>query len=114
MKIWVDAQLSPAIAGWLRDTFGLDAEALRDVGLRDAEDHEIFEAARREGVVAVLTKDRDFVDLVQRLGSPPQVLWLTCGSTSNARLREILTATVPEGLALLTAGEPVVEIADAA
>ena len=43
MTIWVDAHLSPAIATWIASTFGVEAIALRDLGLRDAEDHEIFE-----------------------------------------------------------------------
>jgi predicted nuclease of predicted toxin-antitoxin system len=57
-----------------------------------------------------MTKDRDFVDLVEQYGSPPQVIWLTCGNTSNARLKEILTATLPDALELLRSGERLVEI----
>jgi predicted nuclease of predicted toxin-antitoxin system len=38
MKIWIDAHLSPAIAIWITNNFGITALALRDVGLRDAED----------------------------------------------------------------------------
>jgi predicted nuclease of predicted toxin-antitoxin system len=109
MTIWIDAHLSPAIATWVTNTFGITALALRDVGLRDAEDSEIFDAAKAQGII-FLTKDSDFVDLVNRLGSPPQVIWLTCGNTSNARLRDILRATLPEALALLRAGEALVEI----
>ncbi|MDF5718318.1 MAG: DUF5615 family PIN-like protein [Rhizonema sp. NSF051] len=30
----------------------------------------------------MITKDSDFVDLVDRLGTPPQIIWLTCGDTS--------------------------------
>jgi predicted nuclease of predicted toxin-antitoxin system len=86
MTIWVDAHLSPAIATWMTDTLGVTAVALRDIGLRDAEDPEIFEAAKAQGVI-LMTKDSDFVDLVDRLDSPPQIIWLTCGNTSNARLR---------------------------
>ena len=48
MTIWVDAHLSPAIAAWITSTFGIEAIALRDLGLRDAEDPEIFEAARAQ------------------------------------------------------------------
>ena len=81
----------------------------RDVGLRDAEDLEIFEAAKAQGVI-VMTKDKDFVDLVARLGAPPQIIWLTCGNTSNARLQEILSTTLLEALELLGAGEVLVEI----
>lgn len=43
MKIWIDAQLPPTLANWLSATFGLEAAALRDLSLRDAQDIEIFE-----------------------------------------------------------------------
>lgn len=113
MQFWVDAQVSPAIAEWLRDSFGADAFAARDLGLRDAPDIEIYERARRADA-AVLTKDADFVQLLQRHGPPPQVVWLTCGNTSNARLREILSDTWPRVTAFpklgLEHGEALVEI----
>jgi predicted nuclease of predicted toxin-antitoxin system len=109
MIIWVDAHLSPAIATWITTNFDVIALALRDVGLRDAEDPEIFAAAKTAEVI-VLTKDSDFVDLVNRLGSPPQIIWLTCGNTSNARLQEILSVTLLQALELLYSGEVLVEI----
>lgn len=109
MTIWVDAHLSPVIATWINNTFEITAFALRDVGLRDAEDFEIFEAAKAQGII-LMTKDSDFADLIDRLGTPPQIIWLTCGNTSNARLQEILTATLPEALELLRTGEALVEI----
>jgi predicted nuclease of predicted toxin-antitoxin system len=85
---------------------------VRDLGLRDATDQEIFVAAQAAGAI-VLTKDRDFVHLVERHGAPPHVLWLTCGNTSNARLREILGMALGDALALVGAGERLVEISDA-
>jgi predicted nuclease of predicted toxin-antitoxin system len=109
MIIWIDAHLSPAIATWITMTFGITAIALRDLGLRDAEDPEIFEKAKAKGVI-LMTKDSDFVDLVDRLGSPPQIIWLTCGNTSNAELRRILSLTLLNALAQLQAGEKLVEI----
>ena len=57
-----------------------------------------------------MTKDSDFVDLVERLGPPPKIIWLTCGNTSNARLREILSATLLQALELLRTDETLVEI----
>ena len=107
--IWIDAHLSPAIAAWITDTFEVRAIALRDLGLRDAEDIKIFEAAKAQGVI-FMTKDSDFVDLVDRLDTPPQIIWLTCGNTSNARLREILSSVLPKALELLSSGEKLVEI----
>lgn len=109
MKVWIYAQLPPTLANWLTETFGLDASALRDLGLRDAQDTDIFAAARAENVV-IITKDSDFIDLVCRLGSPPQILWLTCGNFTNRNLRQLLTATLSDALEQLRQGEMIVEI----
>jgi len=109
MKLWIDAQLPPTLANWITEAFALEARALRDLGLRDAQDMEIFAAAQAENVV-IMTKDSDFIDLVCRLGSPPQILWLTCGNVTNRNLRELLTATLPDALEQLRQGEMIVEI----
>ena len=76
MIIWLDAQVSPALAPWLQSTFHVDAHAIRDIGLRDATDQTIFDAAREAGAT-LITKDSDFVDLHYRMGAPPQIIWLT-------------------------------------
>ncbi|MGQ0765393.1 MAG: hypothetical protein ACT4OZ_06975 [Gemmatimonadota bacterium] len=47
MLIWVDAQLTPKLAGWLRARFAEMAFSLRDVGLLDAEDAVVFAKAVR-------------------------------------------------------------------
>lgn len=111
MKIWLDAQISPAIAQWLSSTYNVEAIALKDLGLRDALDRDIFSAAR-EAKAVVLTKDRDLVDLVMQHGQPPQILWVTCGNTSNAKLKAILMRAWPSVEALIGAGEAVIEISD--
>lgn len=49
MNIWIDAQLPPALASWLNNTFEVNAMALRDLGLRDAKDVEILEAPAAKG-----------------------------------------------------------------
>jgi predicted nuclease of predicted toxin-antitoxin system len=109
--IWVDAQLSPALAPWLSQEFGVEAISARRLGMVKAKDPEIFQAAR-EAKAVVFTKDADFTFLLERFGAPPQVLWVRCGNTSNAYLRGVLTATLPEALRLLEAGEALVEITD--
>ena len=111
MTIWVDAQLSPAIAGWMTGHFGIAANSVRDLGLRDADDVAIFAAARTANAI-VLTKDVDFVELVKTRGTPPAILWLRCGNTSNARLRVILQSTLPGALQLIQQGAAFVEVID--
>ena len=59
-----------------------------------------------------MSKDQDFRSLVEWLGPPPQVLWVTCGNTSHARLREILTKSLLPAMDLLRRGEPLVDISD--
>lgn len=109
MIIWVDAQLPPAIAVWITASSDNQAIAVREIGLRDASDRQIFLEAKREDVV-VMTKDSDFLRLLDELGAPPKVIWITCGNTSNARLKEILISTLVGAIALRQAGENLVEI----
>lgn len=111
MKVWLDAQLPPALCAWLASEYEIEAIALRDPGLRDARDLEIFEAARVASVV-VMSKDADFADLVTRRGPPPQVLWITCGNPTNAGLRAFLIQTLATGLELIRRGEPLVRLAE--
>lgn len=109
MTFWLDAQLSPLLAAWLRWQFKLSAFSLQEIGLRDAEDEDIFRAAKQASVV-VITKDADFPQLLERLGPPPQVVWVTCGNTSNKKLQQLLLSLLPQVLELLAVGEPLVEI----
>ena len=109
MKFWIDAQISPALAPWLNHTFEVQSVSLEWLRLQEANDESIFFAAREANAI-VITKDQDFVRLLSQLGPPPQVVWITCGNTSNAQMRQILRQTFPETLLLLQAGEPLVEI----
>jgi predicted nuclease of predicted toxin-antitoxin system len=110
--VWIDEQLSPALGPWLTREFGVSAHPVRDLGMHRATDLEIFLEARRAGAV-VITKDQDFVSLLERNGPPPRVLLVTCGNTSNAHLRAILSRVLPAALASFAAGETLVEISDA-
>ncbi len=86
---------------WIRESLGCDAVPIRELGLRDAEDTEIFSRGR-EAQAILLTKDRDFAEMVVQLGSPPVVIWLRCGHTSEvhlqeSRMREIRTSGSTRG-----------------
>jgi len=112
MILWIDAQLSPSLATWVSNRFPhVQTLSARFLGLRDATDRQIFQAAREASAI-VMTKDHDFVQLLDQYGPPPQVLWITCGNTSNARMREILTHSLEPALRLLDLGEQLVEISD--
>lgn len=62
MTLWIDAQLSPLLAKWITENFAnIEAIAVRDLGLRDAEDQVIFFSAR-EADATVMTKDTIFLN----------------------------------------------------
>ena len=98
--LWLDAQLPPQLAAWLRKVRRVEAKALRELGLRDAGDRDIFDAARANNVI-LLSKDADFVELVCRLGAPPKLIWLTCGNVSNEALHVLLTQHLAAALEVL-------------
>jgi predicted nuclease of predicted toxin-antitoxin system len=93
----------------LRSEFGYDAHALREIGLRDADDQTIFERARIANVI-LLSKDVDFVNMVSRLGAPPKLIWLTCGNVSNEALRALFLTRLHMALTVLESDD-IVEIA---
>ena len=106
---WLDAQLPPQLAPWLTLTFSVPAFSVGYLGYQDAEDETIFEAARN-AVAIIVSKDSDFLDRVQRLGSPPKLLYVTSGNSSTRHLRGVFLKTFPEAQRLLLVGEEIVEI----
>lgn len=112
MKLLIDAQLSPAIAAWVNRTFNeIEAVSVQSLGLRDATDVEIFETAKKIDAI-VVSKDDDFKRLIEKSGAPPKLIWITCGNTSNARMREILSSVLIKTKEMLESGEDIVEISD--
>ncbi|MBI5435891.1 MAG: DUF5615 family PIN-like protein [Nitrosomonadales bacterium] len=109
MKFWIDAQLPLLLAEWLSAQFNVEAFSLRTLGLRDAADAAIFQAAQQQGIV-IISKDSDFVEMVSRYGPPPQLIWVTCGNVTNRQLQIVFNKTFAESLALLAAGQVMVEI----
>jgi predicted nuclease of predicted toxin-antitoxin system len=90
MIIWIDAQLSPSIAAWINRSYpNIHAQSVRSLDLQRADDHAIFDAAKHAEAV-IMSKDSDFLKLVDQFGTPPQIIWITCGNTSNNRMREVL------------------------
>jgi len=109
VKVWLDAQLSPVLANWMRATFQVAAFPMRDLGMLECSDEQIFTRAKNE-VDIVITKDKDFVALLERLGPPPQVIWITMGNTSNTRMKQVLQVRFPEAVEMFAKGESLVEI----
>jgi predicted nuclease of predicted toxin-antitoxin system len=108
VKFLIDAQLPPALAHWLRES-GYDAQAVREVGLREAGDSAIWMHARAQCRV-IITKDEDFARRAQTGADGPAIVWLRVGNTSNAALRAWLAPQLPGLVRLIAQGHRVVEV----
>jgi predicted nuclease of predicted toxin-antitoxin system len=110
MEIWIDAQLSPSVALWINQSFdGINAKSMRALGLRDADDEVIFMEAKGQKVT-IMSKDADFIKLLERFGPPPQIIWITVGNSSNASLKKILGKHFSTILEMLGNGEKFIEV----
>lgn len=105
MNFLVDAQLPPALCGWLQER-GHEARHVGDLDLLDASDVAIVHHVEINGLVLV-SKDDDFVAL--RLPDKFILLWLRCGNASNRALSEWLEARWVGIEALLDGGERFIE-----
>jgi predicted nuclease of predicted toxin-antitoxin system len=98
--IIVDAQISPIVAAWITEIHKISAVSVRSLGFIQATDYEIFMEAKKQNAI-VLTKDEDFVQLLYRLKSPPKIIWLKSGNTSNKQMKKILLNDFSHALAYL-------------
>ncbi|MGA2600778.1 MAG: DUF5615 family PIN-like protein [Bryobacteraceae bacterium] len=78
MKLLLDENLSPRLVNRL-DLLFPGLTHVRDVGLKQADDQQIWDWAR-DNDFAIVTTGADFVALAQRHGWPPKVVHIEqCG-----------------------------------
>jgi predicted nuclease of predicted toxin-antitoxin system len=98
MKLLFDQNLSPRLVLKQADLFP-DSNHVYAVDLDRAQDHEVYEYARREGFMLV-TKDADFGELNVLRGFPPKVVWIRRSNCSTATIEEILRRRYDDIVAL--------------
>jgi predicted nuclease of predicted toxin-antitoxin system len=106
MNFLIDAQLSPALADWLRNRRH-EAEHVAEIGLLASTDAAIADHAEAANAV-LATKDEDFVAL--RLPDRFVLLWLRCGNATNRALFAWLEPRWDEIERLLSEGERFIEV----
>jgi predicted nuclease of predicted toxin-antitoxin system len=80
----IDENLSSRLARLLEPTFE-NCIHVKDVGLLNSSDALVWTHAQRVGL-ALLSKDDDFREIVERRGPPPKLVWLRMGNVSTAAL----------------------------
>ena len=108
MNLLIDSQLPPALATRLIQQ-GHIAQHIDDVGLRNADDIEIWNYALTSGEI-IVTKDEDFAERTARTRTGPIIVWLRIGNATNRALLEWLEPRWPRIVALLEAGDRLIEV----
>lgn len=108
MHFIVDAQLPPALAQALT-LAGHPSEAVRDLGLREADDESIWNHAAAHQLV-IITKDEDFTTRVWQTSGGPAVVWLRIGNCSNEVLLKHLMPLLPDIIERIHLGDRIVEV----
>jgi predicted nuclease of predicted toxin-antitoxin system len=88
MKLLFDQNLSPRLPRLLADIYPHSAH-VREVGLRDSDDKDIWEYAKLNGFV-IVSKDSDFQQRSLLYGSPPKFVWLRVGNCTVRTIEELL------------------------
>ncbi len=84
LEFWIDLNLPPKMANWLIDDFNVNAKSFKDLLFTDISDVEVYKtAARKSNMIIVTTKDIDFSNYQNIVGSPPIVLYFNIGNISN-------------------------------
>ncbi|MGE3153030.1 MAG: DUF5615 family PIN-like protein [Nitrospiraceae bacterium] len=88
MKLLLDQNLSHRLLQALRQEYPGSLH-VRDVGLKDAADTEVWQYAS-EHDLTIVTKDADFHQRSFLFGHPPKVVWIRLGSCSTALIEDLL------------------------
>jgi predicted nuclease of predicted toxin-antitoxin system len=88
MKLLFDQNVSPRLVRRLADIYP-DSLHVREVGLRDADDAEIWEYAKLHGFT-IVSKDWDFQQRSLLYGHPPKFIWLRVGNCPVGVIESLL------------------------
>jgi predicted nuclease of predicted toxin-antitoxin system len=101
-ELWLDAQLSPIIAKWMAEYTGLTVKSSYSLQLNNLSDTVIYNMAKATGNVILISKDADFDELVNRLGSPPKLIVIKKGNCDNREMWEYIKPNILKAIRLLT------------
>lgn len=88
MKLLFDQNISFRLIKRILDIFP-DSKQVRELGLENSTDSEIFEYAKRNDY-AIVTFDSDFCDLNILKAYPPKIIWIRTGNSTTKDLENLL------------------------
>jgi predicted nuclease of predicted toxin-antitoxin system len=80
---WLDNHFSPVIAKWINEKTIFSCKSSYILSLTNLPDAVIYQKAKNEGNVILISKDSDLPQLVLLYGSPPKLINIRRGNCSN-------------------------------
>ncbi len=99
MSLLFDQNLSRRLPALLAADFP-GSEQVQTAGLATADDQTVWAYAAARGL-SVVSKDTDFRDLSDALGSPPKVIWLRVGNCPTQVVETLLRSRASDVQAFL-------------
>jgi len=90
VKLLFDQNISFRIISKIETSFP-EAKQVRQLGIENYSDIEIWEFAKKEGYT-IVTFDADFFDLSNFKGHPPKIIWFRFGNTKTDFLADIINS----------------------
>lgn len=104
-ELWLDTHISPAIAKWMMEYTRFTVKSSYSLSLHHLSDLDIYNQAKAQGNVILISKDADFPELISRLGAPPKLINLRVGNCDNKTLWEFLKPHINAAVNLLTTSD---------
>jgi predicted nuclease of predicted toxin-antitoxin system len=108
VKFLIDNQLPSALARFLTG-IGTEAAHVLDLGLAQSGDAELWSFAVKNKF-ALISKDYDFLHFLERTAPDSQLIRIRVWNCRRQALLEVVERVWPETLALVAAGERLIEI----
>ncbi|WP_282780301.1 DUF5615 family PIN-like protein [Phaeodactylibacter xiamenensis] len=86
--ILLDNNITPRLSEELEEVYP-GIIHVSQISLERAGDIEVWEYAKQEGF-HIMTKDKDFVALLNQKGHPPKIIWLQLGNCTNKEIKAII------------------------
>jgi predicted nuclease of predicted toxin-antitoxin system len=94
VNLLLDQNISFRIVALLTNTFE-NVKQVKQLNLTDASDLDIWNYALKNKFT-IVSFDSDFIDLANLKGSPPKIIWLRFGNSSNLKIANKLLSKANE------------------
>ena len=88
MRLLFDQNISFRITKKLKEHFS-DCKHISDCGLRDCDDPDIWEYAKKNNF-AIVTFDSDFYEISILNGHPPKIIWIRSGNLTTNEIVQVM------------------------